>query len=133
MSTFPVPPWCRCGRWWTATWPSKSACSSAMAWSAFLWCRDTMSRRLARWCRIRDGHADGVGALPRGILQVFVKGGGERTPEDIVPYRSNPLCTLGHIGRKLFRALQLSLSADLISDHAADRGAADRTDRAAAG
>ena len=41
-------------------------------------------------------------AAPGLVLQVLVKGGGERTPDDIIPHRLNPFCALAHINRKIF-------------------------------
>jgi hypothetical protein len=39
---------------------------------------------------------------PGQVLQVFVKGGRERTPVIILPQRANPLCSTAHINRDIF-------------------------------
>ena len=53
-----------------------------------------------RWLAPKKKARNGV-AAPGQVLQVFVKEGGERTPADIVPHRSNPLCTPAHINRDI--------------------------------
>src|SRR3989304_859139 len=40
-------------------------------------------------------------AVPGPVLQAFVKGGGERTPADMVPHRSPRLCTVAHRRRDI--------------------------------
>jgi len=60
-------------------------------------------------------------AVPGRVLQVFVRGGGERTPADIMPHRSNPLCTLAHINRDILARSERSGIGSALRDQKANQ------------